>query len=173
MERYVAFHAWLVAFSTVLLRFIHVVANISYLLFCVAEWCSLNCFYRLIFPYWVFVCLFYIMVFLDIGEGNGNLLQYSCLKNPMDTGAWRATIHGVSRVVHDLETKPPQFLCHVINLCELHNSVVFSTFTELHNHHYNLLFFITPKKSYSQSSLGPSTPTPPSHWQPQIYFLFR
>ena len=28
-------------------------------------------------------------------EGNGNPIQYSCLKNPMDTGAWRATVHGV------------------------------------------------------------------------------
>ena len=28
------------------------------------------------------------------GEGNGNPLQYSCLENPMDGGAWRATIHG-------------------------------------------------------------------------------
>ena len=28
------------------------------------------------------------------GEGNGNLLQYSCLGNPMDRGAWRATICG-------------------------------------------------------------------------------
>ena len=27
------------------------------------------------------------------GEGNGNLLQYSCLGNPMDRGAWRATVH--------------------------------------------------------------------------------
>ena len=30
------------------------------------------------------------------GEGNGNLLQYSCLKNPMDRGTWWATIHGVT-----------------------------------------------------------------------------
>ena len=29
------------------------------------------------------------------GEGNGNPLQYSCLGNPMDWGAWRATAHGV------------------------------------------------------------------------------
>ena len=29
------------------------------------------------------------------GEGNGYLLQYSCLENPMDRGAWQATIHGV------------------------------------------------------------------------------
>ena len=30
------------------------------------------------------------------GEGNGNPLQYSCLKNSMDRGAWRATDHGVT-----------------------------------------------------------------------------
>ena len=31
------------------------------------------------------------------GEGNGNPLQYSCLENPMDEGAWWATIHGVAK----------------------------------------------------------------------------
>ena len=35
------------------------------------------------------------------GEGNGNPLQYSCLENPMDRGAWRATVHGVARVGRD------------------------------------------------------------------------
>ena len=30
------------------------------------------------------------------GKGNGNPLQYSCLENPMDRGAWRATVHGVA-----------------------------------------------------------------------------
>ena len=30
------------------------------------------------------------------GEGNGNSLQYSCLENPMDGGAWWATVHGVA-----------------------------------------------------------------------------
>ena len=39
------------------------------------------------------------------GEGNGNPLQYSCLENPMDRGAWQATIPGVARVRHDLATK--------------------------------------------------------------------
>ena len=38
---------------------------------------------------------------------NGNLLQYSCLENPMDRGAWWATVHRVTRVGHDLATKPP------------------------------------------------------------------
>ena len=32
-----------------------------------------------------------------LGEGNGNPLQYSCLENPMDLGAWWATIHGVAK----------------------------------------------------------------------------
>ena len=41
------------------------------------------------------------------GEGNGNPLQHSCLGNPMDRGAWWATVHGVTRVRHDLATKPP------------------------------------------------------------------
>ena len=31
------------------------------------------------------------------GEGNGNRLQYSCLENPMDGGAWRAAVHGVTK----------------------------------------------------------------------------
>ena len=31
------------------------------------------------------------------GEGNGNPLQYSCLENPMDREAWRATVHGVAK----------------------------------------------------------------------------
>ena len=30
------------------------------------------------------------------GEGDGNPLQYSCLENSMDRGAWRATVHGVT-----------------------------------------------------------------------------
>ena len=31
------------------------------------------------------------------GEGNDNLLQYSCLENPMDRGAWQATVYGVTK----------------------------------------------------------------------------
>jgi len=31
------------------------------------------------------------------GEGNGKLLQYSCLRNPMDRGAWRAIVHRVTK----------------------------------------------------------------------------
>ena len=31
------------------------------------------------------------------GEGNGNPLQYSCLGNPLNRGAWQATVHGVAK----------------------------------------------------------------------------
>ena len=33
----------------------------------------------------------------SLGEGNGYTLQYSCLENPMDRGAWRATVHDVGK----------------------------------------------------------------------------
>ena len=41
------------------------------------------------------------------GEENDNPLQYSCLENPMDRGTWQGTVHGVTRVGHDLVTKSP------------------------------------------------------------------
>ena len=39
-------------------------------------------------------------------EGNSNPLQYSCLENSVDRGAWKATVHGVARVGHNWATKP-------------------------------------------------------------------
>ena len=41
------------------------------------------------------------------GEGNGNAVQYSCLENSMDGGAWQATVHWVVRVGHDIATNSP------------------------------------------------------------------
>ena len=48
--------------------------------------------------------LFPYMEFLTVNSrlkislpGNGNPLQYSCLENPMDKGAWWATVHGVAK----------------------------------------------------------------------------
>ena len=37
------------------------------------------------------------------GEGNGNPLQYSCLENPMDRGAWQATVYGVVKELYMTE----------------------------------------------------------------------
>ena len=39
------------------------------------------------------ICL---LLQVSIGEGNGTPLQYSCLENPMDGGAWKAAVHGVT-----------------------------------------------------------------------------
>ena len=39
------------------------------------------------------------------GEGNGNPLQYSCLENPMDRGAWLATVHEVAKSQTKLSTQ--------------------------------------------------------------------
>ena len=69
------------------------------------------------------------------GGGNSNPLQYSCLGNPMNRGAWWATVHGVARVGHktlnnNLATKQKQwskvlyyslwiwFICHSERTCQ-------------------------------------------------------
>ena len=39
----------------------------------------------------------FILRFIIYGEGNGTPLQYSCLENPMDGGAWWAAVHGVAK----------------------------------------------------------------------------
>ena len=36
------------------------------------------------------------------GEGNGKPLQYSCLKNTVDSGAWQAIVHGVAKIKTEL-----------------------------------------------------------------------
>ena len=40
---------------------------------------------------------FMVHFIFNLGEGNGNPLQHSCLENPMDGGAWWATVHGVAK----------------------------------------------------------------------------
>ena len=44
------------------------------------------------------------------GEGNGNPLQYSCLKNPMDGGVWQATVHEVAKS----QTQLSDFICFLL-----------------------------------------------------------
>ena len=52
-----------------------------------------------------------------LGEGNDNPLQYSCLENSVDRGPWWATVHGFTRVGHNLVTKPLPISCKIINYC--------------------------------------------------------
>ena len=47
------------------------------------------------------------------GGGNGSLLHYSCLENPMNRGAWRAIVPGVARVRHNLATIPPTTIINI------------------------------------------------------------
>ena len=43
------------------------------------------------------VYAFQLKLYILLGEGNGTPLQYSCLENPMDEGAWQAKVHGVAK----------------------------------------------------------------------------
>ena len=53
------------------------------------------------------------------GEGNGNPLQYSCLENPMDWGAWRAAVHGVTKESDTIEwLNKQQCLLYAAVKCE-------------------------------------------------------
>ena len=47
------------------------------------------------------------------GEGNGTPLQYSCLGNSMDRGAWQAIAHGVAKVRHDLVTEKQHIYIYI------------------------------------------------------------
>ena len=62
-------------------------------------------------------------------EGNGNLLQYSCLENPMNKGTWRATGHEVTRVGHDSTTTTANSI-----LCGIEQRMIFF-------HHINTLVY--------------------------------
>ena len=56
-------------------------------------------------------------------EENGNPLQYFCLGNPMDREAWRATVHGLQRVGHDLVTNNNSNLSFLLD-CKLFVSAI-------------------------------------------------
>ena len=59
------------------------------------------------------------------GEENGNLLQYSFLGNPMDGGAWQATVHGVTGSdMHFTHLFPQRLIVHVL-LVQKNISIVF------------------------------------------------
>ena len=63
----------------------------------------------------------YILTYLELyliictfGEGNGTPLQHSCLENPMDRGAWWATVHGVAKSRTQLSNFPFTFHFHAL-----------------------------------------------------------
>ena len=69
------------------------------------------------------------------GVGNGNPLQYSCLENPMDRGAWQATVHGVAKSQTWLSTHANVFLAKkkmsILALCPFLNQIIWFLDTQL------------------------------------------
>ena len=61
----------------------------------------------------ILICLSLI---ITDGEGNGIPLQYLCLENPMDGGAWWARVYGVARVEHDWVTSLSLFTLFIVSL---------------------------------------------------------
>ena len=58
----------------------------------------------------------------SLEEGNGYPLQYSCLGNPMERGTWQATVHGVTKVGHDLVTQSPSTSMFIAPLFTIANT---------------------------------------------------
>ena len=63
-------------------------------------------------------CYCHLLIFnnssIVFGEGSGTLLQYSCLENPMDGGAWWAAVHGVAKSRTRLSDFPFTFHFHAL-----------------------------------------------------------
>ena len=55
-----------------------------------------------------------VLLYHPLGEGNGTPLQYSCLENPMDRGAWWAAVHGVAKSQTQLSDFPFTFHFHAL-----------------------------------------------------------
>ena len=68
----------------------------------------------------------------SLGEGNGTPLQYSCLENPMDGGAWKAAVHGVAEGRTRLSDLTFTFHFHALEKeMATHSSVLAWRFPEL------------------------------------------
>ena len=61
-----------------------------------------------------------------VGEGNGTPLQYSCLENPMDRGAWWAAVHGVAKSQTQLSNFTLTFHFHALEKEMATHSSVFA-----------------------------------------------
>ena len=69
------------------------------------------------------------------GEGNGTLLQYSCLGNPMGRGFWQATVHGVTKSQTQLSIQSPPYSSHDLVLVHSlkHSTILTESPTWCHN----------------------------------------
>ena len=60
------------------------------------------------------------------GEENGNPLQYSCLENPMDGGAWWATVHGVAKSRTQLSDFTSVDILYIIDVNIMYNKSIYN-----------------------------------------------
>ena len=60
----------------------------------------------------------------SLGEGNGTPLQYSCLENPMEGGAWWATVHGVAKSQTRLSDFTHSLNTNLVNAIHLYHFVM-------------------------------------------------
>ena len=67
---------------------------------------------------------------MTIGEGHGNPLQYSCLENPMDRGAWWAAVHGVAQ--------SRTWLKRLSSSSSILYCIIFPTTENIHHNFFNL-----------------------------------
>ena len=76
--------------------------------------------------------LVYAIQVRERGEGKGNPLQYSCLENPMDRGAWQATVHWDHKEADMIEQ-----LSHTYRYMHTHTYIHTHTYTHayIHKHH--------------------------------------
>ena len=86
------------------------------------------------------------------GEGNGNPLQYACLENPMDRGAWRATAHRVTKSQTRLKQSSTHAFMHLyVSHSSEYTSILISQFVPpslslpcLHVHSVYLCLYSCP-----------------------------
>ena len=94
------------------------------------------------------------------GGGNDNPLQYSCLENSVDRGAWRATVHGVTNQIRSVTQSCPT-LCDPMNRSTpglpVHHQ--FLQFTQTHVHRVGDAI----QPSHPLSSPSPPAPNPSQH----------
>ena len=91
-------------------------------------------------------------------ERNGNPVQYSCLENPMDRGAWRSTVHGVAKSQTQLSMPitTADILKHLI--CSKHYSqcflsiILFNPATKPYSEHFYYYLHFTKDETGTQRS---------------------
>ena len=101
------------------------------------------------------------------GEGNGKPLQYYCLGNPIDRGAWWSTVHRVARVKHNLVTQFSSVTQSCPTFCDTMNYSMpglsvhhqLPEFTQTHIHRVGDAI----QPSHPLSSSSPPDPNPSQH----------